>query len=524
MNPVGELILVLDSGTTSTRAIVFDREGAQRAVAQKELTQHYPRPGWVEHDAGEIWERTLACARDAIVAVGGADRIACIGITNQRETVVAWDRESGEPLARAIVWQDRRTAPFCEELRAAGHEEAVQAKTGLLLDPYFSGTKMRWLLDNVPEVKAAADAGRLAFGTVESWLVYKLSGAHLSDASNASRTLLLPLEGAGWDEGLCDLFGVPVTALPEVTDNAGMLAETREGVFGHSLPICGLAGDQQAATIGQGCLSSGETKATYGTGAFVLTNMGGEVPTSRNRLLGTVLMQQGGARTYALEGSVFVAGSLIQWLRDSLGLIAQSADTEALARSVADAGGVVIVPALSGLGAPHWRPEARGLISGLSFATGRAEIARAALEAMAMQTLDLAEAFAADGAQWDSLKIDGGMSANDWMAQDLADILALPVERPANVETTALGAGMLAGVGAGLFGSLDEAANAMRGAVHRFVQEMADAVRDERITRAGGKRWKLFAPILTPPLLGWGGGWGIVNRAVFVLRSPPHCD
>ena len=483
MNPVGELILVLDAGTTSTRAIVFDRQGDVRAVAQKELTQHYPRPGWVEHDAGEIWQRTLACARDVVTQAGGADRIACIGITNQRETVVAWDRTTGEPLARALVWQDRRTAPLCEQLREAGHEDAVQAKTGLLLDPYFSATKMRWLLDNVAEVEAAADKGTLAFGTVESWLVFKLSGAHVSDASNASRTLLLPLDKAGWNEGLCDLFGVPRTALPEVVDNAGMLGTTREGVFGHALPICGLAGDQQAATIGQGCLTPGDTKATYGTGAFVLTNMGGEVPRSEHRLLGTVLMQVGGARCYALEGSVFVAGSLIQWLRDSLGVIARSEETEALARSIEDSGGVTIVPALSGLGAPHWRPEARGVIAGLTFATGKAQIARAALEAMAMQTRDLMQAFAADGARWSGLKIDGGMSANDWMAQDLADILALGVERPDFVETTALGAGILAGFGAGLYASLEDAAGAMRGQVHRFEPKMTDDMRMERISR-----------------------------------------
>ena len=478
-------VLVLDSGTTSTRAIAFDMAGGVAAVAQRTLTQHYPRPGWVEHDPQEIWLHTLACAQDAARAVG-VDRIAAIGVTNQRETVVAWDRDSGEPLARAIVWQDRRTADFCAELKARGHEPEVQRRTGLLLDPYFSGTKMRWLLDNDGQVRAAAEAGRLSFGTVESWLVWKLTGgAHLSDASNASRTLLLALASDSgrhqFDRGLCDLFGVPASALPQVIDTHGTLAET--AVLGPAIPITAMIGDQQSATIGQGCFAPGETKATYGTGAFVLTNMGEALPASANRLLGTVLTQEAGRRTYALEGSVFVAGSLVQWLRDTLGLISSAAETEALARSVPDSGGVTIVPALSGLGAPHWNAEARGVIAGLSFASGTAQIARAALEAMAHQTFDLARAFAADGAQWSALRIDGGMSANDWMAQDLADVLEVPVERPDMVETTALGAGMLAAVGAGMFASLAEAAGAMRGAVRTFEPAMEQTVRAERLAR-----------------------------------------
>lgn len=482
MNPLGELILVLDAGTTSTRAIAFDRTGAQRAVAQAELTQHYPHPGWVEHDAGEIWEATLACARDVVTQSGGADRFACIGIANQRETVVAWDRQNGQPLHRALVWQDRRTAPVCESLRAAGHEQAVQESTGLLLDPYFSATKMRWLIDNAPEVRDAADAGRLALGTVESWLVWKLTGGlFVSDASNASRTSLLPLSGASWDEGLCDLFGVPRGALPEVIDNAGQFDTTLPEWLGASLPVTGLAGDQQAATIGQGCLAPGETKATYGTGAFVLTNMGTTVPHSRHRLLGTVLCQLGGERSYALEGSVFVAGSLIKWLRDSICLIDSAVETEALAREAGHNGGMVIVPALSGLGAPHWRPDARASITGMSFATTRAHIALAALESMAHQTHDLAEAFAADGAKWASLRIDGGMSINDWLAQDLADMLDLEVERPDFVETTALGAAMLAGVGANIFTGLEDAARAMRGSVTHFLPRMEAAKREERL-------------------------------------------
>jgi glycerol kinase len=474
-------ILVLDSGTTSTRAIAFDLAGKVVAVAQRSITQHYPKPGWVEHDAGEIWQHTFACAGEVVGAIGAA-RIAAIGITNQRETVVAWDRESGEPLARAIVWQDRRTADLCEALRNGGHEAEVQRRTGLRLDPYFSGTKMRWLLEHDGQVRAAAEAGRLALGTVESWLVWKLSGgAHISDASNASRTLLLALDDSQFDEGLCDLFAVPPQALPRVTDTQGCLASTK--LFGEPLPIAGLAGDQQAATIGQACFAPGDTKSTYGTGAFVLTNMGSSLPRSEHRLLGTVLMQAGGERTYALEGSVFVAGSLVQWLRDSLGLLTSAAETEALARSVPDSGGVTIVPALAGLGAPHWNAGARGVIAGLSFASGKAEIARAALEAMAHQTHDLAGAFAADGAPWASLKIDGGMSANDWMAQDLADMLGVRVERPDMVETTALGAGMLAGVGVGLFASLPEAAGAMRGAVRQFEPGMDPGVREERLAR-----------------------------------------
>ncbi len=474
-------VLVLDSGTTSTRAIAFDLSGRVAAVAQRALTQHYPRPGWVEHDAQEIWRHTFACAEQVMAKIG-SERIAAIGITNQRETVVAWDRENGEPLARAIVWQDRRTADFCAAMKDQGHEPEVQRRTGLVLDPYFSASKMRWLLDNDGQVRAAAEAGRLALGTVESWLVWKLSGgAHVSDASNASRTQLLALDGAQFDEPLCELFGVPRSLLPTVVDTHGTLAET--ALFGRAIPITGLAGDQQAATIGQGCFAFGDTKATYGTGAFVLTNMGENIPRSAHRLLGTVLMQQGGGRTYAIEGSVFVAGSLVQWLRDSLGLISSASETEALARSVADSGGVTIVPALSGLGAPHWRADARGVIAGLSFASGKAQIARAALEAMAHQTHDLARAFAADGAPWQRLRIDGGMSANDWMAQDLADMLGIAVERPDMVETTALGAAILAAAGTGLFASLEAAAAAMRGPVRHFTPGIEVGTRDERLAR-----------------------------------------
>lgn len=476
---MSELILVMDAGTTSTRAMLFTPGGELRGVEQAELTQHYPRPGWVEHDAAEIWSKTRACACTVADRIGGAGRIAAIGIANQRETVVAWDRRTREPLARAIVWQDRRTADFCASLREAGHEDRIRSQTGLLLDPYFSATKMRWLLDHVPAIAEAATAGRLAFGTIESWLAFNLTGMHLSDAGNSSRTLLLALAGPDWDEGLCELFGIPRDTLPEIVDSAGRFGSTR--IFGTPVPVCGLAGDQQAATIGQGCLRFGETKATYGTGAFILANQGAELPRSDNRLLGTILHQLGGERCYALEGSVFVAGSFIQWLRDSLGLILAAEETEQLARSVPDSGGVVVVPALAGLGAPHWRPEARGLIRGLSFATGKAQIVRAALEAVAHQTHDLAVAFEADGAPWRELWIDGGMAANDWMAQDIADLTGLAVSRPDFVETTALGAAILAALGAGLHRSIETAAKAMIGPVRRFEPQMTAEVRERRL-------------------------------------------
>jgi glycerol kinase len=480
---MADYILVLDEGTTSTRAMLFASDGVLVASAQEPLTQHYPQSGWVEHDPREIWGKTLACALEVLPKAGGAAMIAAIGITNQRETVVAWDRSTGEPLTNAIVWQDRRTEPFCAALREAGHEAGVQERTGLLLDPYFSGTKMRWMIDNVPEVRAAADAGTLAFGTVESWLTFKLTGgaAHITDASNASRTLLMGLEDGQFDDGLCDLLGVPLSALPGVVDMAGPLAMTAPELFGKAIPITGLAGDQQAATIGQACLAPGQTKATFGTGAFVLTCQGRTIPRSANRLLGTVLTQLEGQRTYAIEGSVFVAGSLVQWLRDSLGIVEVASETEALARSIPDSGGVVIVPALSGLGAPHWQAEARGVIAGLSFSSGKAQLARAALEAMAHQTHDLCAAYTRDGAPWQTLRIDGGMAANDWMAQDLADMLGIPVERPGFVETTALGAAMLAATGVGMYPDLGTAAQAMRGRLTQFEPQMAGDVRDARL-------------------------------------------
>lgn len=449
-------ILVIDEGTTSTRAMRFSVDGKLHGSQQEALRQYYPAPGLVEHDAGEIWEKTLGCCQKMVEQAGGTDKIAAIGITNQRETVVAWDKRTGEPLGRAIVWQDRRTAGKCNQLRADGLEPMVQAKTGLLLDPYFSGSKIGWMLENRPEVRAAGD--NLAFGTIESYLIYRLTGGlHVTDASNASRTMLMALDGHDWDDELLALFDIPKQALPQIVDCAGNLGTTSWDLFGGAIAICGSAGDQQAATIGQACLEMGQTKATFGTGAFILTNSGVSPPRSTNRLLSTVLYQLGGQRTYALEGSVFVAGSLMQWLRDDIGLLKFAGESEELARSVDDNGGVYLVPALSGLGAPHWRANATATISGLSFSSKKAHIARAALEAMAYQCHDLKTAFSADGVDWQSLRIDGGMVANDWMVQDLADILDITVERPGFFETTALGAAMLATVGCGIYPSLEEA-------------------------------------------------------------------
>jgi glycerol kinase len=474
-------IIVIDEGTTSTRAMLFTADGRPLGSAQREFRQHYPAPGLVEHDAAEIWEATLACTRDMVAQAGGAARVACIGITNQRETILFWDAATGEPLAPAIVWQDRRTAEDCAALKAAGHEAAVQAKTGLLLDPYFSGSKIGWALRHWPQLKDAGD--NLRVGTIESYLVYRLTGgAHVTDATNASRTLLMDIApDGGWDDGLCDLLGVPRAILPEITGCTTEVGRTDPALFGAAIPITGMAGDQQAATIGQGCLAPGQTKATFGTGAFILTASGTTRPTSANRLLSTILCDDTSGRHYALEGSVFVAGSLIKWLRDGLGLLASAAESEGLARSVQDNGGVYLVPALAGLGAPHWRPDALASLSGLSFASTKAHVARAALEAQAYQAHDLKRAFAADGVDWAELRIDGGMAANDWMAQDLADMLAVPVERPAFVESTALGAAMLAATGAGLYPSLAAAAKAMRGTATRFTPALDDQTRQTRL-------------------------------------------
>ena len=462
MAAMGELILAVDSGTTSTRALAFDLSGQIVAVTQHAITQHYPAPGHVEHDAAEIWRLTDQAIREVLAKVG--ERVRAIGLTNQRETIVFWSRRSGEPLAPAIVWQDRRTADLCAALREAGHEPAVQATTGLLLDPYFSGTKIRWALDNWPRVKAASESGDLAVGTVESWLLFKLSGQHLTDATNASRTLLMDLAGAAWSADMIDLLGIPAGALPAICPTAGLIAETR--LYGRPLMIAGLAGDQQAATIGQGCSSPGMAKCTYGTGIFMLANAGAHPPVSGNRLLATFLSSS--PRAYALEGSIFVGGNAVKWLRDGLGILDTVAESATLAASVPNSGGVSFVPAFAGLGAPHWQPLARGLLTGLTAGTTRAHIVRATLEAMGQQTADLIDAFAADGVTPSSLRVDGGMVANEWLCQDLADATGLPVERPRSIETTGLGAAMLAGVGAGLFPALADAEAAMVHADRRF--------------------------------------------------------
>ena len=476
---MGERLLIIDEGTSSTRAMLIDRSGRVGTMAQRALATAYPQPGWVEQDAEEIWRLTLESAREAIG--DAASSVAAIGLTNQRETIVFWDRSSGAALAPAIVWQDRRTADLCEGLREGGHEPAVQATTGLLLDPYFSATKIAWALDHWPALRDVGD--RLCIGTIESWLVFKLTGGrHVSDATNASRTQLMDLRG-GWDEGLCDLFGVPRLALPEIVDCAGPIGVTLPDHFGRPIAITGMAGDQQAAAIGQACFKPGDTKATYGTGAFILSHAGMKPPVSSQRLLATVAWQLGGERHYALEGSLFVAGQMIHWLRDELGLIAASADCEAIARSVSDSGGVLIVPAFAGLGAPHWRPTARGAILGLTLGSGRAHIVRAALEAIANQSAELQRAFAADGVHWSRLRIDGGMAANGFLAQDLADLLDLPVDRPANVESSALGAAMLAAVGAGLHPTLDIAATTMRAASDRFMPSSNANVRQARMAQ-----------------------------------------
>lgn len=474
---MSDAILVIDEGTSSTRSMLVDADGRTGAMAQRELTNIYPRSGWVEQDPEEIWRLTLDVAREAIGE--NSSRVAAIGITNQRETIVFWDRSTGKALAPAIVWQDRRTATICDGLREAGQEANLQSTTGLLLDPYFSATKIGWGLDHWPALRDAGD--RLSVGTVESWLIFKLTGGlHVSDATNASRTQLMDLRG-GWDAGMCDLFGVPRFALPEIVDCVGPIGFTLPDHFGRSIAIAGMAGDQQAAAIGQACFNAGDTKATYGTGAFILSHAGIDPPVSAHRLLSTVAWQIEGERRYALEGSLFVAGQMIRWLRDELGFLAESADCEALARSVEDSGGVQIVPAFAGLGAPHWRPEARGAILGLTLGSTRAHLVRAALEAVANQSAELQRAFAADGVDWSCLRIDGGMAANDFLAQDLADLLDVEVERPANVESSTIGAAMLAAVGAGLHPTLDAAASAMRAPDRSFVPSLDPEIRNQRL-------------------------------------------
>ncbi len=456
------LILAIDQGTTSTRAILFDTAGRSLRTAQRELGQIYPRPGWVEHDPEEIWAATLATCREAL-GDGSATRVAAIGITNQRETAVIWERDGGRPIHNAIVWQDRRGAEDCRRLAADGVEPMVRARTGLVLDSYFSATKIRWLLDHVPGARARAERGELAFGTIDSFLLWRLTGGrvHATDASNAARTLLFDIHRQDWDPELLRLFGVPERLLPEVYDNAADFGTT--DLFGGRIPITGMAGDQQAATVGQACFAPGMVKGTYGTGCFLLANTGERAIASSNRLLTTPAYRLGGRTTYALEGSIFNAGSTVKWLRDELKLIAAADDTERLATSLDGNRGVYMVPAFTGLGAPHWDAEARAAILGLTRDAGVAAIARAALEAVCYQTRDLVDAMVADGVSKPTvLRADGGMAVNDWLLQFLADITDAEVERPAETETTALGAAYLAALQVGLYGSLDEIASQWR--------------------------------------------------------------
>jgi glycerol kinase len=451
-------LLAIDQGTTSTRAIVFDDRARPVATAQRELPQIFPAPGWVEHDPEEIWRATVAVCREALASARlEAAAIAGIGITNQRETTIVWDRETGRAVHNAIVWQDRRTAEHCAELKAAELEPEFVQRTGLLLDPYFSGTKLAWILDNVAGVRAPAEAGKLAFGTVESFLLWRLTGGqrHASDATNAARTLLYNIRSLRWDLDLLRLLEIPHAMLPEVVDCAGEFGTTTSDLFGAPIPVLGMAGDQQAATVGQACLWPGMVKSTYGTGCFALLNTGTTAVRSKNRLLTTIAYRLNGVVTYALEGSIFIAGAAVQWLRDGLKLIARSGDVEALAARARPDHGVVLVPAFVGLGAPYWDPDARGALLGLTRDTGPAEIAHATLDSVCLQTRDLVEAMRADGASITALRVDGGMVANTPLMQRLADTVGLTVERPVVTETTALGAALLAGLQAGLFASLD---------------------------------------------------------------------
>lgn len=449
------IILALDQGTTSSRAMAIGMDGQVVATSQEEFPQVFPNPGWVEHDPEAIWSSVENTARETIRKLAGR-KIAAIGITNQRETVVVWDRASGDPIYNAIVWQDRRTADTAARLKRDGALPVVRERTGLVLDPYFSATKIAWILDRVEGARARAAAGELACGTIDSFLLWRLSGGriHATDATNASRTSLYDIRRGVWDPELCDLFGVPIGMLPEVKDSAGPFGET--DLFGESLPVCGIAGDQQAALVGQACLSEGDVKSTYGTGAFLVLNTGSVLKQSSTGLLGTIAYSLGGVPTYALEGSILSAGSTIQWLRDGLGIIRDGAHAGELAASVDDAAGVYLVPAFAGLGAPHWDADARGAIIGLTRGASAAHIARAALEATVYQTAELLEAMAVDGVAPTRLRVDGGMARNDWMLQFLADVLGVEVVRPVNTETTALGAAMLAAVGVGEFATLEE--------------------------------------------------------------------
>jgi len=473
-------ILAIDQGTTSTRAIVFDGNANALATARREFAQHYPYPGWVEHDAEDIWRDTLAVAREAVAQAGlAAADMAGIGITNQRETVVVWDRHTGEPVHRAIVWQDKRTAGLCAEMKAAGEEAAVRARTGLLIDPYFSATKLAWILDNVAGARSRAERGDLAFGTIDCFLLWRLTGGrvHATDVTNAGRTLLYDIRAQQWDEDLCRLFRVPMAILPQVRDNSHVFGTSEADVLGAPVPIAGMAGDQQAALFGQACFERGMAKSTYGTGCFMLLNTGAEAVESHSRLLTTPAYRLGGEMTYALEGSIFVAGAAIKWLRDGIGVITHASDTHDMATQVPNNHGVYMVPAFVGLGAPHWDPDARGAIFGLTLGATQAHLARAALEAVAYQTRDLADAMTADGAEaLAGLRVDGGMAANDWLCQFLADLVEVPVERPAHLETTALGAAFHAGLATGVWPDL-AALSATRSEGRIFTPQMKAAER-----------------------------------------------
>ena len=482
-------ILALDQGTTSSRAIVFDHGGRPIACSQQEYPQHFPQPGWVEHDALDIWHTQLACAQNALrqARISGS-QVAAIGIANQRETTVLWDRASGEPLARAIVWQDRRTADACERLRAQGAAAEIQQRTGLELDAYFSATKLQWLLEHVPGARARAERGELAFGTVDSWLVYRLCGRHVTDTGNASRTMLFNIHTLRWDDTLLALFDIPAAVLPEVVASSGTVSLAAQEWFGAAIPIAGIAGDQQAATFGQACHRKGLVKNTYGTGCFMLMHAGDTPPVSHHRLLATVgwtLGEEAGTSTYLLEGSVFMGGATVQWLRDGLGIIKQSADVEALAMSVPDSGGAMLVPAFTGLGAPHWDPYARGAIVGMTRGTTAAHIARAAVEAIAYQSAELLGAMQKDAAcEVLEIRADGGAARNDLLMQFQADLLGIPVVRPQVLETTALGAAYLAGLAVGYWDSIEEIGRQWQ-AERRFEPMLDAGRRRERMARWG---------------------------------------
>jgi glycerol kinase len=478
------MILAIDQGTTGTTCFVFDERAEPIGRAYHEFAQHYPQPGWVEHDAGEIWSVTQAVAGEALEDAGvRPGELAAVGIANQRETVCVWDPATGEPLHNAIVWQDRRTAARCEKLRAAGHEPLIRERTGLILDPYFSATKIAWLLEHIAGLRERANDGTAVFGTIDSWLLFKLTGEHLTDATNASRTLLYDIAAGRWDPELLELFGVPVRALPEVRPSAGVLGETRPGALhGHAVPVAGVAGDQQAALFGQACVDPGMAKATFGTGSFVLLHSGFTVPEPGPGLLATVASEIGQARAYALEASIFVAGAAVQWLRDELQIIERAEDTAALAASLESNDGVYFVPALTGLGSPHWDPHARGTIVGLTRGAGRAHLARATLEAIAYQTLDAVRAMQdATARPLSELRADGGASANGWLMQFQADVLGAPVVLGESTETTALGAAYLAGVGVGMWTVTDVRDSWREGA--RYEPRISE---DERATLLAG--------------------------------------